>query len=86
MNGGFFQQNQKRNVTLNSASATQLINNLFSHKSRNPTIKLTLRLCAISDRGKENQVDWTYAPCGMDLWDELQSCLQCHRFCIRVMC
>jgi hypothetical protein len=66
-------KHEKRNVTLNNASITQLINNLFRHKSRNPTIKLTVRLCAISDRGKEHQVDWIYAPCGMDLWDEIRA-------------
>src|SRR5262245_48080118 len=63
-------KHEKRNITLNSDSVTQLINNFFRHKSRNPTIKLTVRLCTIADRGKESQVDWLYAPCGFDLWDE----------------
>ena len=66
-------KHEKRNVTLNSDSVIQLINNFFRHKSRNPTIKLTVRLCAIADRGKESQVDWIYATCGLDLWDELRA-------------
>jgi hypothetical protein len=66
-------KHEKRNITLNSDSVIQLINNFFRHKSRNPTIKLTVRLCAIADRGKENQLDWIYASCGMDLWDELRA-------------
>jgi hypothetical protein len=65
-------KHQKESVTLNSGSATQLINNFFRHKSRNPTIKLKVRLCAIADRGKEQQVDWIFADCGMDLWDNLR--------------
>ena len=66
-------KHEKKNVTLNSDSAIQLINNLFRHKSRNPTLKLTVRLCAIADRGRESHVDWSHAPCGMDLWDELRA-------------
>lgn len=66
-------KHEQRNVTLNSDSVTQLINNFFRHKSRNPTIKLIVRLCAIADRGKESQVGWLYAPCGLDLWDELRA-------------
>jgi hypothetical protein len=66
-------KHEKRKVTLNSDSVIQLINNFFRHKSRNPTIKLTVRLCAIADRGKESRVDWIYATCGMDLWDELRA-------------
>jgi hypothetical protein len=65
-------KHQKESVTLNSGSATQLINNFFRHKSRNPTIKLKVRLCAIADRGKEQQVDSIFADCGMDLWDNLR--------------
>ncbi len=65
-------KHEQRNVTLNSDSVTQLINNFFRHKSRNPTLKLTVRLCAIADRGREREVDWIYAPCGIDLWDELR--------------
>ena len=66
-------KHEKKNITLNSDSVIQLVNNFFRHKSRNPTIKLTVRLCAIADRGKETQVDWIYAPCGMDVWDELRA-------------
>ena len=66
-------KHEKTNVTLNSASVIDLINNFFRHQSRNPSIKLTVRLCSISDRGKESQVEWIYATCGMDLWDELRA-------------
>lgn len=66
-------KHEKGNVTLRSESVAQLINNFFRHKSRNPKIKLTVRLCTIADRGKESQIDWLYASCGMDLWDELRA-------------
>lgn len=63
----------KKNVTLNSDSVVQLINNFFRHKSTNPSLKLKIRLCTIADRGKESNVDWPYATCGMDLWDRLRA-------------
>ena len=66
-------KHEKASVTLNSECVTELINNFFRHKSRNPTIKLTMRLCAIADRGKERQANWIYATRGLDLWDELRA-------------
>lgn len=66
-------KHEKKNVTLNTECVVQLINNLFRHKFRNPTIKLTIRLCTIADRGKESQVNWPHATCGMDLWDQVRS-------------
>lgn len=66
-------KHEKENVTLNSGSVIQLINNFFRHKSRNPGLKLKIRLCTIADRGKENQITWPHALCGMDLWDRLKA-------------
>lgn len=65
-------KHEKKNVTLNSDSVVQLINNFFRHKSINPGLKLKMRLCTISDRSQESRVDWPYATCGMDLWDRLR--------------
>src|SRR5207245_7261099 len=65
-------KHEKKNITLNSEPATQLINNFFRQKSRNPGLRLKIRLCTISDRGREKQVDWSNASCGMDLWDRLK--------------
>lgn len=66
-------KHKKRNVTLNSQSAKDLINNFFRHKKRNPEITLFIRLCTISDRGKERSVNWVYAENGLDLWDLIKS-------------
>lgn len=65
-------KHEKGTVTLNSKVAVDLINNFFCHKKRNPDINIFVRLCTISDRGKERHIDWQYADCGMDLWDRLK--------------
>jgi len=65
-------KHEKKNVTLNTDCVVRLINNFFRHKSRNPQLRLTIRLCAIADRGKESQVNWPHATCGMDLWDQVR--------------
>ena len=66
-------KNEKRSVTLNSKSAKDLVKNFFRHKKRNPNIILFMRLCTVSDRGKEQKVDWVYADNGLDLWDLIKS-------------
>jgi tetratricopeptide (TPR) repeat protein len=66
-------KHERKNVTLNSSAAIQLINNFFRHKSRNPGLKLKIRLCTIADRGRESEINWQYAQCGMDLWDRLRA-------------
>jgi hypothetical protein len=66
-------KNEKKRVTLNSKPAKDLINNFFRHKKRNPEIILFMRLCTVSDRGKERNVDWVYADNGLDLWDLIKS-------------
>jgi hypothetical protein len=66
-------KHEKRNVTLNADCVVQLVNNFFRHKSRNPQLNLTIRLCTIADRGKESQINWPQATCGMDLWDQVRS-------------
>ena len=66
-------KNEKKQVTLNSKSAKNLIKNFFKHKKRNPDIILFIRLCAVSDRGKERKFDWVYADNGLDLWDCIKS-------------
>jgi len=65
-------KHEKGTVTLNSKAAVDLINNFFRHKKRNPDINIFVRLCTISDRGKEKNIDWQYADCGTDLWDRLR--------------
>jgi len=65
-------KHEKGTVTLNSKAAVDLINNFLRHKKRNPDINIFVRLCTISDRGKERNIDWQYADCGMDLWDRLK--------------
>lgn len=65
-------KHESQNVTLNSLAVTSLINNYFEHKERNPTIKIKIRLCTISGRGQECNVNWQYANCGLDLWDKLK--------------
>jgi len=65
-------KHQQQNVTLNSPAAVEVINNFFRHKSANPTLLVKIRLWTISDRGKENNVDWKLAPCGIDLWERLK--------------
>jgi len=65
-------KHEKGTVTLNSKAAVNLINNFFRHKKRNPDINIFVRLCTISDRGKEKNIDWQYADCGTDLWDRLR--------------
>lgn len=66
-------KNEKKRVTLNSKSAKDLVKNFFRHKKRNPDIILFMRLCTVSDRGKERKVDWVYADNGLDLWDLIKS-------------
>ena len=66
-------KNEKKRVTLNSKPAKDLIKNFFRHKKRNPEIILFMRLCTVSDRGKERNVDWVYADNGLDLWDLIKS-------------
>ena len=66
-------KHEKKNVTLKSDAVTHLINNFVRHKSRNPKIRITIRLCAIADRGKESQVEWPNGMCGLDLWDDLRA-------------
>ena len=66
-------KNEKKRVTLNSKSAKDLVKNFFRHKERNPNIILFIRLCTVSDRGKERKVDWVYADNGLDLWDLIKS-------------
>jgi hypothetical protein len=66
-------KNEKKRVTLNSKSAKDLVKNFFRHKNRNPDIILFMRLCTVSDRGKEIKVDWVYADNGLDLWDLIKS-------------
>lgn len=66
-------KNEKKRVTLNSKPAKDLIKNYFRHKKRNPDITLFMRLCTVSDRGKERNVDWVYADNGLDLWDCIKS-------------
>lgn len=67
-------KHQQQNVTLNSQAAVEVINNFFRHRSANPTLFIQIRLWTISDRGKEKNVDWKFAPCGLDLWDKLKEC------------
>ena len=66
-------KHERKNVTLNSPAAIQLINNFFRHKSRNPGLKLKIRLSTIADRGRESQINWQYAQSGMELWDSLRA-------------
>ena len=49
-------KHERKNVTLNSTAAIQLINNFFRHKSRNAGLKLKMRLCTIADRGRESEI------------------------------
>jgi len=65
-------KHEKINITLKSPAATKLINNFFQHKGRNPTLTIKTRLCTISERGRETNVDWPHADCGIDLWDRLK--------------
>lgn len=66
-------KHEKRSLTLNSKPAKDLINNFFRHRIRNPQITLFIRLCTISDRGKEKSANWVYAENGLDLWDLIKS-------------
>ena len=66
-------KHEKQTVTLNSGSVIDLLNNFFRHKSRNPAVKLIIRLCSIADRGMESRVVWPCARCGLDLWDQLRT-------------
>ncbi|MBW2740380.1 MAG: hypothetical protein JRE64_16385, partial [Deltaproteobacteria bacterium] len=66
-------KHEKRSLTLNSKPAKDLINNFFRHKIRNPDIILSIRLCTISERGKEKSANWVYAENGLDLWDLIKS-------------
>ena len=65
-------KHQQQNVTLNSQAAVEVINNFFRHKRANPALLVKIRLWTISDRGKENNVEWKFASCGIDLWDRLK--------------
>lgn len=66
-------KHEKKRVTLRSKSAIDLINNFNKHKKRNPDLTLFIRLCTVSERGKEKKVDWVYAENGLCLWDLLKS-------------
>ena len=66
-------KNEKKRVTLNSKPAKDLIKNFSRHKKRNPDIILFMRLCTVSDRGKERNFDWVYAHNGLDFWDLTKS-------------
>ena len=66
-------KHEKKRVTLNSKPAKDLIKNFFRHKKRNPEIILSIRLCTVSDRGKERKVNWVYADNGLDFWDLIKS-------------
>lgn len=66
-------KHEKKKLTLNSKPAKDLINNFFRHKKRNPDITLSIRLCTISERGKEKSATWVYAENGLDLWDLIKS-------------
>jgi hypothetical protein len=63
---------EQQNITLKSVSVTNLLNNFLKHKSRNPSIKIQIRLCTIADRGKEKNINWIFAETGLDLWDSLK--------------
>lgn len=65
-------KHKKGTVTLNNKAAIDLINNFFEHRRRNPQINISIRLCTISDRGREKRSHWVYAEFGMDLWDILK--------------
>ena len=60
-------------ITLRSEAVAMAIESLLSHKRANPSLTLTLRVSTISDRGKEQGVDWRHADCGLDLWDRIRS-------------
>jgi hypothetical protein len=66
-------KHEKGTVTLNSSAAIALITNFFEHNTRNQQLSLTIRLCTISDRGKERGIDWIFAENGMDLWDLIRN-------------
>jgi chromosomal replication initiation ATPase DnaA len=66
-------KNESKRVTLNSKPARDLIKNFFRHKKRNPDTILFMRLCTVSDRGKERNHDWLYAGNGLDFWDLIKS-------------
>jgi hypothetical protein len=66
-------KNEKKRVTLSSKPAKDLIKNFFRHKKRNPNIILFMRLCTVSDRGKERNFDWVYAGNGLDFWNLIKS-------------
>ena len=66
-------KHEKRSLTLNSKAAKDLITNFFRHKKRNQEITLSIRLCTISERGKEKSANWVYAENGLDLWDLIKS-------------
>jgi hypothetical protein len=59
-------------ITLRSDAVAQAIESLLSHRRANPSLTLILRLSTISDRGREQGVDWRYAGCGLDLWDRIR--------------
>lgn len=65
-------KHRQENVTLHSQAAVEVINNFFRHKYANTTLLVKIRLWTISDRGKERDVNWKFAPCGIDLWDRLK--------------
>lgn len=66
-------KHEQQNLTLNSDSATELLNNFINHKLQNPDIKIHIRLCTISDRGKERNGYWIFAESGLDLWDIIKN-------------
>ena len=66
-------KNEKTSITLNSKASKDLIKNFFRHKKKNPDITLFIRLCTVSDRGKERSFDWLYADNGLDLWDLIKN-------------
>jgi hypothetical protein len=65
-------KNQAGAITLNSGQAVQAINNFVRHRSKDPSLKVSVRLWTISERGKESERTWAHAENGLELWEKLQ--------------
>lgn len=59
-------------ITLNSAQVVQVMKNFVRHLSKNPGLKIRMRLWTIADRGKEAGSTWGHAENGLDLWEKVQ--------------
>jgi hypothetical protein len=59
-------------ISLNSAQATETIKNFVRHRSKDPSLKILMRLWTISSRGRESGQTWMHAENGLDLWEKLQ--------------